>query len=325
MSAVETKPEKVSIESRSTRLEWIREENEWRLGILGRAEQGEWTHLAGETARTGYRAFLFGPVSWRERVYRIPSYVRPTAIGNEALQWRWTQDASGTALQMESSYTVSDEGCLLGKISWQLPCPNERPHFGYGVTLEREQEIDDFGWLYSPTQMGFYDQDTGLTLWIISTYDHAAGISKYDGCQALETNKVDPGVLECNVKLPPGYTDFDSKNPLAAGDQVSVHFAFLVAQGNYYETMERVLRIQPLEALGPRSGYRQHVDLVMRSLRDPRKWHDEADGIINHGVVRGDPWTKHFVIDEDREGPGWSGCWDLEARNREYCPSTAGG
>ena len=108
--------------------------------------------------------------------------------------------------------------------------------------------------------MGFFDQHTGLTLWIISTYDHSAGISKYDGCQALETNVLDSGVLECNVKLPPGYTDFDSKNLLAAGDKVSVHFAFLAAQGTYYETVEKVLRIQPLEALVPRYGFRQHVD-----------------------------------------------------------------
>lgn len=312
MSAVATKPEKVSIESRSTRLEWIRQESEWRLRIFGRAEKGEWTHLAGETARTGYRAFLFGPVSWRERVYRIPSYVRPKAIGKEALKWSWKQKVGGIELQMESSYTVSDEGCVMGNISWQLPSENGRPHFGYGVALERAEAIDHFSWLYSPTQMGFFDQHTGLTLWIISTYDHSAGISKYDGCQALETNVLDSGVLECNVKLPPGYTDFDSKNLLAAGDKVSVHFAFLVAQGTYYETVEKVLRIQPLEALVPRYGFRQHVDLVIMALRDPRKWHDEGQGIINHGVVRGDPWTKYFVIDEDREGPGWSGCWDLE-------------
>ena len=80
-------------------------------------------------------------------------------------------------------------------------------------------------------------------------------ISKYDGCQALEINMSDVGVLECNVKLPPGYTDFDSKNLLAAGETVSVHFAFLVAEGTYYDTMEQVLKIQPLEALAPRYGF----------------------------------------------------------------------
>lgn len=312
MSAVKTNAEKASIESGSTRLEWTREEREWRLRIFGRTKKGEWSHLAGETERTGFRAFLFGPVSWRERVYRIPSWVRPEAIGNETLKWVWKQEVGGTELQMECSYALGDEGCLKGTIGWQLPVENGRPHFGYGAAIEREEAIDNFSWVYSPSQMGLFDADTELTLWIISTYDHSAGISKYDGCQALETNMSDIGVLECNVKLPPGYTDFDSKNLLEAGEKVSLHFAFLVAEGTYYETMEKVLRIQPLEALAPRYGFRKHVDMAITSLRDPRKWHDEGEGIINYGVVRGDPSMKYFVIDEDREGPGWSGCWDLE-------------
>ena len=312
MSAVKSTPEQASIETRSVKLDWTREESEWRLRVLGRAENGQWTCLAGETARTGFRAFLFGPVSWRERVYRIPSCVQPAASGDDTLRWEWTQEVGATELQMECSYTVHEAGCLLGKISWRLPCANQRPHFGYGVAVERDEAIDNFSWLYSPSQMGYFDRDTGLTLWLISTYDHSAGISKYDGCQALEINMSDVGVLECNVKLPPGYTDFDSKNLLAAGETVSVHFAFLVAEGTYYDTMAQVLKIQPLEALAPRYSLRQHVDLVMRALQDPRKWHAEGDGIINHGVVRRDPSTGHFVIDEDREGPGWSGCWDLE-------------
>ena len=106
MSAVKTNAEKASIESGSTRLEWTREESEWRLRIFGRTEKGEWSHLAGETKRTGFRAFLFGPVSWRERVYRIPSWVRPEAIGNETLKWVWKQEVGGTELQMECSYAL---------------------------------------------------------------------------------------------------------------------------------------------------------------------------------------------------------------------------
>ena len=115
MSAVKSTPEQASIETRSAKLEWTREESEWRLRVLGRAENGQWTCLAGETARTGYRAFLFGPVSWRERVYRIPSFVQPTAIGDDTLQWAWKQEVGGTELQMECSYTVREEGCLMGK------------------------------------------------------------------------------------------------------------------------------------------------------------------------------------------------------------------
>ena len=36
---------KASIETRSVKLEWTREESEWRLRVLGRAEKGQWTCL----------------------------------------------------------------------------------------------------------------------------------------------------------------------------------------------------------------------------------------------------------------------------------------
>ena len=312
MRNVNIKPDTASIEANRTKLEWRKEGEEWVLRVLGRTGGGHWEPLARETHMTGYRAFLFGPVSWRERVYRIPSWVEPEAEQNAGLKWSWKQEIGGNPVHMETSFTADEAGRIRGRVSWELTKDHLRPHFGYGVSVKREKEIDNYCWLESPSQAAFYDETLGITFWMISTYNHSAGISKYDGCQALAVNKPTGEELQINVKLPPGYTDFDSKNLLKAGEKVTLHYAFLVGGGTYYDTIEQVLKVQPLEALGPRYSYRKHVDMVITALRDSRKWHAEGEGIINYGVVRGDPWKKYFVIDQDREGPGWSGCWDLE-------------
>ena len=312
MRNVSIKPDTVSIEANRTKLEWRKEEEEWVLRVMGRTGEGRWEPLARETHTTGYRAFLFGPVSWRERVYRIPWWVEPEAERDAGLKWSWKQEIGGNLVHMESSLAADEAGSIRGRVSWELTTDQVRPHFGYGVTVKREEEIDNYCWLESPSQAAFYDKTLGITFWMISTYNHSAGISKYDGCQALAVKKPTGEELEINVKLPPGYTDFDSKNLLKAGEKVTLHYAFLVAGGTYYDTIEQVLKVQPLEALGPRYSYGKHVDMAITALRDSRKWHAEGEGIINYGVVRGDPWKKYFVIDEDREGPGWSGCWDLE-------------
>ena len=80
----------------------------------------------------------------------------------------------------------------------------------------------------------------------------------------------------------------------------------------YYRSFPAVLNRQPLEGLPPRFRYRKHLDLVFETLRDPRKWKDEATGIMYYCVVQGDPFTHNYKIARDREGPGWGGSWDLE-------------
>ena len=80
-------------------------------------------------------------------------------------------------------------------------------------------------------------------------------------------NMSEVGVLECNVKLPPGYTDFDSKNLLAAGETVSLHFAFLVAEGHLLR--HHGAGAEDSAPGGARSrvtDFRKHVDLVMLAL-----------------------------------------------------------
>ena len=137
MRNVSIKPDTVSIEANRTKLEWRKEEEEWVLRVMGRTGEGRWEPLARETHMTGYRAFLFGPVSWRERVCRIPSWVEPEAERDAGLKWSWKQEIGGNLVHMESSLAADEAGSIRGRMSWELITDQVRPHFGYGVTVKR--------------------------------------------------------------------------------------------------------------------------------------------------------------------------------------------
>lgn len=300
------------IENGTTRLTWLREDGEWILHVYGRSGQDEWVCLAKETKESGFRAYLEGPISWRERKYRIPGPVTPVAEGEQALEWRWSQNIGGNEVKTYARFAVDNADCIRGTVTWRLDRDTIRPHFGFGVTTGHDYPVDDYSWIQSPSQAGVTDRKSRMSLWLISTYDSEGGVRKYDGCQAIYARKNSAGELITNVKLPPGYMDFDSENELKAGAPVSVRFVFTAAAGAYYENIGKVLKIQPLEPLPPRFGYRKHIDLVIDTLRDPRKWKEEGDGIISYCVVQGNPFTHTYSIARDREGPGWGGSWDLE-------------
>lgn len=302
----------VTIEHGETRLRWVRQEQEWILHIDGYTAEKTWVTLASETSESGYRAYLDGPVSWRERKYRIPSRVNPVIDGNRSVRWEWTQDIGGNQVHTDSIFSVDERCGIKHAVTWALGTDTIRPHFGYSVTAHQEEPIDDYAWIQSPSQAGITDKINDMTFWMVSTYDHEKGIRPFDGCQAIFSRKTSPDKLVISVKLPPGYMDFKSENLLKSGETVTVHSVLMAVRGPYYRSIGDVLTVQPLEMLPPRFSYRRHLDLVIETLRDPRKWKTEDDGIISYCVVQGNPFTHTYTIVRDREGPGWGGSWDLE-------------
>ena len=294
------------------RLLWTRSAEEWNLHVDCRTEQGSWKTTATENRESGYRAYLEGPISWRERKYRIPATVSPAIEDGRTVRWAWTQDIGGNTVHTDAHFFADGGPGISFAVTWRLEKDTIRPHFGYGITATRDKPIDDYSWIQSPSQAGITDTDSTTTLWIASTYDHMSGISRFDGCQAIYAKKTSPHSLVINVKLPPGYTDFDSENLLRKGEAVTVHGALFATPDVYYRSFPLVLGHQPLEALPARSSYRNHIDLVIETLRDPKKWKQEGAGIISYCVVQGDPFSHTYTIARDREGPGWGGSWDLE-------------
>ena len=309
---IEVLESEVSIVHGRTKLRWVKNEREWHLLVEGLGADGAWSTLMQETVDSGYRAYLDGPVSWRERKYRIPSMVQPIVENDGSVRWEWEQDIGGNLVRTNSRFTVTDGEGISHDVSWSLDRDTMRPHFGYSVTAVREAPINDYNWIQSPSQAGITDPKTGTSFWMVSTYDHGKGITKFDGCQAIFSHKIDPNTLVMCVKLPPGYMDFNAENHLPAGDTVSLHCVLFATDGPFYQGIEKVLAIQPLEMLPPRFGYRKHVDMVIETLRDSRKWKTEHEGIIYYCVVQGNPFTNSYKIVRDREGPGWGGSWDLE-------------
>ena len=302
----------VSLQSGDTMLQWTRGTEEWRLEVNGLSALGTWITLASETVQSGYRAYLEGPISWRERKYRIPYWVKPEIAGGSSVHWHFDQGIGGNTVTTDARFRTDTAPGISFDISFSLDRDTIRPHFGYSLTVANDKPIDDYAWIQSPSQAGITDTEANTTLWMISTYNRGTGVSRFDGCQALFAKKESPQSMIVSIKLPPAYTDFDSENLLVKGNPVSIHGALISSPATYYQSFPLVLSRQALEPLPPRYSYRKHIDLVLDTLRDPRKWKQEAEGIIYYCVVQGDPFSHRYTLARDREGPGWGGSWDLE-------------
>lgn len=302
----------VTLQSGETRLVWTKEADQWILRVDARSCDETWITLLVEDRNSGYRAYLEGPISWRERKYCVPSWVLPEIENEKTLRWGWTQIIGGNELQTDARFSgVGDNGVDF-IVSWRLGRDTVRPHFGYSLITPGETPIDDYAWIQSPSQTGITDPKSNSTVWFASTYDRTKGISKFDGCQAMFAKKDSLGNLLISLKLPPAYTDFDSVNELKKGTPVTIRGALIASSDVYYRSFPLVLNRQPLEPQPARFSYRKHLDLVIETLKDPRKWKSEGEGIIYYCVVQGDPFYHSYRMARDREGPGWGGSWDLE-------------
>ena len=311
-------------------LEWRQKDGYWSLEVYN--AQGK--RLAFEDEHTGYWTLWDGKFCRLD----IPSSVQPET-GDDSLTWRWQVALASATASLEARFTrMADRNAIEYALSFAFDRATARPHISWGLDIVVEGLLNQCRWVPGPTHTAYTFSDPPQTLWMISTYDPDAGITKFNGCQALITIPRDRVIppdpadhvlfperrLEMHVRMPPGYEEICARmNILPAGTKAYLHGALLLADGHFGESVKQAHRVQPLEILPPRFDYAEHVHDVVAMLKDPNKWFEEHEGIMYHNYGNSGPKPENALylsgsdplsptINFGREGPGWGGPWDTE-------------
>ena len=296
---------------------WKQHEGHWRLcvqDLMGKT-------LAYEGEHTGYWTYWWGEF----RRLSIPVTSCPK-VKTGAVVWEWQELIEKTIVRVLAKFVrTEDRKAIRFSISFCFDQATARPHFSWGLDIAVEGTLNDYHWVPNPTATAYSFANPLMTIWLVSTYDKANGVTKFDGCQALITIPRDRVMhsssfqekslperhLEMHVRMPPGYEDICKRhNVLPAGQETILHGYILLAEGYFDESVAQAHKLHPLEPLPKRFSYRCHLSEVVDNLLDPNKYFDEHEGKMLYCYGPGPSQEPKICI--GREGPGWGGGFDTE-------------